>query len=347
MSQKLNNQELFNFCEQLGMILHSGISAAEGLQLLYEDSQDEPSKKLCEDLIHNLEETGSLSEALKKTDRFPDSMIAYVRIGEESGSTDEVLQSLAERYDQEILIAGQIRSAVTYPLVMLGMMVIVIGILLGKVLPVFRQVFRQMGMELTGVSGSMVRAGEIIGRYSVAFLVILVLIVALILFVGFHPKGRGLLNRIVARIPLVRDVPVTIDYSRLSQAMSLGLRSGLGPESSLRMAQTVVTHPAVLEKLEKSSALLDEGEMFAPALTKSGLFNGMDARLIHIAYTTGKMDEAMRNFAVRYQDESSSQIEHAVSIIEPSIVIILSVLVGLVLLSVMMPLLGILSEMMI
>ena len=347
MNQKLNNQELFNFCEQLGMILHSGISAAEGLQLLYEDSPDEASKKLCEDLIRNLEETGSLSEALTKTERFPDSMIAYMRVGEESGSMDEVLQSLADRYDQEIFISGQIRSAVTYPLVMLGMMIVVIGILLGKVLPVFRQVFRQMGMELTGVAGGMVRAGEVIGRYSVVFLVILILIVVLILFVSFHSRGRNLLNQIVSRIPLVRDIPVTLDYSRLSQAMSLGLRSGLGPESSLQMAQTVVTHPLVLEKLQKSSSLLDEGEMFAPALTKSELFNGMDARLINIAYTTGKMDEVMRNFSARYQDESSAQIEHAVSIIEPSIVVILSVLVGLVLLSVMMPLLGILSEMMI
>ena len=93
-------------------------------------------------------------------------MISYIDIGEETGCLDEVLKSLSEHYDQEIEISENIRSAITYPLIMLAMMGTVIIILLVKVLPVFQQVFRQMGLEMNHFSNGLLNAGNVISRYS-------------------------------------------------------------------------------------------------------------------------------------------------------------------------------------
>ncbi|MDO4308884.1 MAG: type II secretion system F family protein [Eubacteriales bacterium] len=345
MNHMLTNQELFHFCEQFSIILRSGISGAEGLHILYDDSKSQRSREIFESLIKSQEETGSLSQALTDAGIFPDSMISYVKAGEETGCLDEVMASLADHYEQEMEISQSIRSAVTYPLIMLGMMGAVIIILLVKVLPVFQQVFRQMGLEMTGLSSGLLKTGSAISRYSAVFFTVLAVLILCIIFLCCTEKGREMLGRFAARIPQIRDIPVAMDYGRLTQAMSMGLRSGLGPETSLELADHLISHPLIKSRLVKAQKLLNEGALFADAMTESGLFQGMDARLISISVRAGAADEVMGKLSDRYRQESISIVERTISVVEPTIVILLSVLVGLVLLSVMMPLLGILSDM--
>lgn len=132
---KLTNEELFHFCEQFSILLHSGISCAEGLELMLDDSRTQRGKDFFQLLLTDFEQNGSFSQTLKNSGYFPESMISYIDIGEETGCLDEVLKSLSEHYDQEIEISENIRSAITYPLIMLAMMGTVIIILLVKVLP--------------------------------------------------------------------------------------------------------------------------------------------------------------------------------------------------------------------
>lgn len=347
MKNKLTNEELFYFCEQMGILLHSGISSTEGLHILCEDSQSPRSKEIFAALYKGLEETGSLAQALKNTGLFPSSLTAYVKTGEETGCLDEVMESLAHHYEQEEEIASQIHSAVTYPLLMLGMMGAVIVILLVKVLPVFQQVFRQMGMEISGISEKMLQVGTAMSRYSAALLVFAALLILCLLFLFFRPAGRRLLAGFTLHIPVLRDIPVCMDYSRLSQGIALGLRSGLDPDSSLELSRELVSNPIVRERLKKACTLLKEGRVFSDALTQSGLYDGINARLLSVGFHSGAADNVLEKLAQRYRDNAVSLISRAVSVVEPTIVIVLSLLVGLVLLSVMMPLLGILSEMMI
>ena len=158
---KLTNEELFHFCEQFSILLHSGISCAEGLELMLDDSRTQRGKDFFQLLLTDFEQNGSFSQTLKNSGYFPESMISYIDIGEETGCLDEVLKSLSEHYDQEIEISENIRSAITYPLIMLAMMGTVIIILLVKVLPVFQQVFRQMGLEMNHFSNGLLNAGNV------------------------------------------------------------------------------------------------------------------------------------------------------------------------------------------
>lgn len=182
MEYKLTARELKNFCGQMGMLLHSGISTTEGLHILCDESKTDADREILETLIHSIEESGSLSQALKEAGCFPASMTAYVKTGEETGCLDEIMTSLSLHYEQEQEISQQIRSAVTYPLIMLGMMAVVILVLLVKVLPVFQQVFAQMGMEMNGVSRSLLNIGNMISRYSVLFLILSAVLIGCILF---------------------------------------------------------------------------------------------------------------------------------------------------------------------
>lgn len=345
MITKLNNRELFQFCEQFSIILRSGMSAIEGLAILNDDSQTERGKEILTFLYKDMEESGSLAHAMEQSGAFPASAAAYVRTGEETGCLDEVMKGLSAFYAKEIQITDQIQSAVAYPLVMLGMMTAVIVILLVKVLPVFRQVFRQLGLEMSGISGALLRIGETLSRYSTAFLVLLAAMIGFILFLVLHPKGQELIRKIVCRFPGMKEIPVNLDYSRLCQCISLGIRSGLSPELCVELAGAVVTQTEIREKLASIQKQLAEGYGFTEAITESGLFKAMELRLISLGFQAGASDEVMEKLAEQYEEKSTDSVSHIVSILEPTIVIVLSILVGLVLLSVMMPLLGLLSEM--
>ena len=345
MITKLNNRELFQFCEQFSIILRSGMSAIEGLAILNDDSQTERGKEILTFLYKDMEESGSLAHAMEQSGAFPASAAAYVRTGEETGCLDEVMKGLSAFYAKEIQITDQIQSAVAYPLVMLGMMTAVIVILLVKVLPVFRQVFRQLGLEMSGISGARLGLGETLSRYSTAFLVLLAAMIGFILFLVLHPKGQELIRKIVCRFPGMKEIPVNLDYSRLCQCISLGIRSGLSPELCVELAGAVVTQTEIREKLASIQKQLAEGYGFTEAITESGLFKAMELRLISLGFQAGASDEVMEKLAEQYEEKSTDSVSHIVSILEPTIVIVLSILVGLVLLSVMMPLLGLLSEM--
>lgn len=345
MITKLNNRELFQFCEQFSIILRSGMSAIEGLAILNDDSQTERGKEILTFLSKDMEESGSLAHAMEQSGAFPASAAAYVRTGEETGCLDEVMKGLSAFYAKEIQITDQIQSAVAYPLVMLGMMTAVIVILLVKVLPVFRQVFRQLGLEMSWISGALLGIGETLSRYSTAFLVLLAAMIGFILFLVLHPKGQELIRKIVCRFPGMKEIPVNLDYSRLCQCISLGIRSGLSPELCVELAGAVVSQTETREKLASIQKQLAEGYGFIEAITESGLFKAMELRLISLGFQAGASDEVMEKLAEQYEEKSTDSVSHIVSILEPTIVIVLSILVGLVLLSVMMPLLGLLSEM--
>ena len=200
MKYTLTARELSNFFGQLGMLIHSGISVTEGLAILQDESQTDTDREIITALLTSMEETGSLTQAMETSGRFPHSSVSYIKTGEETGCLDEILNSLALHYEQEQEVSEQIRSAVTYPLIMLGMMGIVIVVLLVKVLPVFQQVFQQMGMEMNTLSLGLLKAGSILSNYSGIFLILVVLLVGLILFLSLSEKGHIYLRN--AALPL-------------------------------------------------------------------------------------------------------------------------------------------------
>ena len=310
------------------MLIHSGISLTEGLAILHDESQTDTDREIITALLTSMEETGSLTQAMETSGRFPHSSVSYIKTGEETGCLDEILNSLAQHYEQEQEVSEQIRSAVTYPLIMLGMMGIVIVVLLVKVLPVFQQVFQQMGMEMNTLSLGLLKAGSILSNYSGIFLILVVLLVSLILFLSLSEKGHIYLRNAAYHLPVFRDITLAAEYGRHAQ----------------ERAAEMVSLPLFLKRLEVTGHLLEEGTPFYQALTDSKLFTGMEGRLISVGFQSGSADEALNQLSVKYREKAVDLISEAISIVEPTIVIILSLLVGLVLLSVMMPLLGILSD---
>lgn len=341
-SKPFSNLELSAFCSQMSLILKSGISSTEGISILGEDSAPE-RKEFFTALHASLEEGETLGEALKRTGLFPEYACDMIEIGVQSGRTDEVMDALTVHYEREEEIASSIRSAVTYPAVMIGMMFAVVIVLITRVLPIFNQVFLQLGSQLTGFSRGLMNLGGVISRYSVVFVLLLLLFAAFLFWLCRTEKGRSLRQKLLRYIPPVRRLQQQLSTGRFADGLSIALSSGLSIEDGLQIAGRLATDPDTRSRVEACTKAYQEGTSFPEAVMSSHIFSGLYARMLSVGFQAGATESVLHKIADRSAQDSDERISQMISVLEPTLVAILSCVVGLILLSVMLPLLGIMS----
>ncbi len=342
--QTFSDMELAGFSGQLGLILHSGISSLEGISILSEDSRDPREQEVLARIQEGLQTSGSLFLALSDTALFPDYFLAMTRIGEETGTLDEVMTALSLHYEREEALRRNLRNALTYPLTMSAMMVAVIVILLVKVMPIFQQVFVQLGSEMTGFSKVLMNLGTALNRYSAFFLALLLLLIAAGFFGTRTKKGQSLFHRISLSFPGLRSMQEEVSICRFAGGMAIALKSGLTQEQSLELTEGLLEDESFCKKLEVCKQGLAEGRDLMELLREEQLLTGLYVRLASIGARTGALDQAMEKIADLSRENLENRTARILAALEPTLVITLSLIVGAILLSVMLPLMGILSS---
>ncbi|MBQ3108081.1 MAG: type II secretion system F family protein [Clostridia bacterium] len=339
MKKKMNGrpyaaQDLSLFCSQVALLLRSGMFLPDGMEALAEESDDPVLTAIAEEV----REKGSLAPALEKTGAFPEYLIGMVELGESSGKLEEVMTSLSEYYEREQAVRRQVKTAVLYPMVLVLMMIVVIAVLLIKVLPVFSQVFRDLGADASVMTGGTVAGYIALGIAAV----IAVLCIALFVMVR-SAEGYAKLTALMAKFRPTRSLAEKIAAGRFAFALSLLLESGYDLDTALKKLPAIVESEATSKKIEVCRAAIDEGDSFSEAVNKSGLFPGMYSRILAVGFRAGALDTVSRKIAGIYEEEIDRSIAAAVSFIEPLLVALLCIVIGVILLSIMLPLTGIMS----
>ena len=340
----LSSNELSTFCAQISMILQAGISLQEGVSILMEDAAGQEGQAVYHAILSHLELGAPLHAALKETGCFPHYLVHMTEIGERSGKLEQVMHSLGAYYKREQAVASSIRSAVSYPLIMIGMMLLVIAVLIIKVLPIFDSVFAQLGGEMSPLSKALMSLGVAVGSYSWVFAALFAL--AAIGFFALRQSAslRAKLERLASRMPLTKGLYAKIASGRFASAMSLMLSSGLDMDESLDMVYRLIDNEYLRHKLTLCRDFIAQGASLPEALSRAEIFSGIYARMVSVGFKTGAGDSVMQDLAERYEQETDAQIGKLISVLEPTLVAILSIVVGMILLSVMLPLLGIMSS---
>lgn len=343
-SRNLTAPELSAFCGQMALVLKAGISAYEGITIMRDDAENDEDRKLLAAIANDMEYQGSFSEALKNAGVYPPYLIHMVEIGERTGNLDNVMRSLEAHYDREENIRRSTQNAVLYPLILSAMMIAVIVVLLVQVMPVFNDVFRSLGTEMTGLPAFLMSVGDWIRTYSVLFMVVIFGAMLVIFLLYRTGRGRESFRRFGRHFKTVRNSDHAIAACRFASAMSMTLSAGLTPDESLELATQLNDDPDFGEKLKKLSSDLSEGKGFANSLYEHEIFSGIYSRMISIGQKTGSIDQVMEQVADMYQEDIDTKLNNRLATLEPVLVIVMSVAIGAILLSVMFPLLGIMSS---
>ena len=192
MKHLISNDDIASLCLELSLLLHAGVSTGDALSLLAEEGDRGGVLKAMAEQVDSGE---TLSAALRESGAFPTYVCGLVEVGERTGRTEEALSALSRYYEDRVRLARRVRSALLYPAVMLALMLVVIGVLLVKVLPIFDDVYASLGGRLTGVAAGLLTLGRWLeGAMPVLFAVLVVVAAAVLLFTLAQPLRQRVLS---------------------------------------------------------------------------------------------------------------------------------------------------------
>ena len=340
---KLTMSEKYMFCNQMAMILESGFSLNQGVTMVYEEMDDKNIKGVLQEVAKYLDEQVSFSEAIDLTKAFDDYMVNLVKVGETSGNLDDVMQSLSQYYARIDDITNKLKQALTYPIILIIMMVVVVGIIVFKVLPIFKDVLNGLGSDLSSYANSFMEFGQIFSL--ICFAVLLVLVIVIIAgYLYQRVTHVNVLSNVVQKSFLTRKLSRALNKAQITYALSLFISSGYDLQEAMKFVPKLVDDKQLRANLEKCNEDLINGDSFVEVIKKYQIYQGMQLNMIQVGFKTGQVDIIMKQLSNSFQEEVSRAIDQFLNIIEPTIVTLLSLVVGIVLMSVMLPLISIMSS---
>ena len=340
----LNSTYLSMLCSELSMLLDAGMTISDSIQVLIDDEPDKEGKAVLKGLLSALDEGKAFSAAMKASGHFPSYMIHMVEVGELTGRIVETLTALSEYYDRQVRLASTIKSSVLYPAILLILMVVVVLILIVQVLPIFNDVFGRLGAQMSPLAINLMRFGEWLGNVSVVFAIIFAVIFICSFLTFIIPGLRNAFLKCFLDTFGHRGIFDKVSTSRFVFAMRLAMASGLDINEAIDAASSVSGGSRSIDrKHRRCVALLAKGLTLSEALTMSGILSLQDGKMLAIGARSGKSDEAMSEIARRTDIRTNESIDRIVGRIEPTLVVLSSAMVGVVLLSVMLPLMSIMT----
>jgi len=352
--KKLSSGDLSIFCFQLSLILKAGIPLNEGLNTLGEETTNIESKqkirgilgKTVRNMASAVEIGDPLSYAMKKEGVFPDYVISMIEIGEGTGKLDNVLEALGDYYERDQYIKTKIRNSMMYPIFLFIIMSVVIILLVSQVFPIFSRMLDQMGGSASNaLEGAAAFANSLVAGEYTMYVILGLAAIALIIAVFSKTKpGKKMIGWVGATFPLTKNINKKIAASRFANAMSMTLSSGMDINSALNMSVNLIDNEIFKSKFSNCINDIEKGESFSKAIGKTGAFSGMYIKFIEIGQKTGTVDSVMKKISDICDGEADTALNNATSFIEPLLVGILSIVIGIILISVMIPLVQVMSN---
>ena len=333
-----------DLCKQLALLLRAGVPTGDALYLLAEEETSAEYKTLLTELAAQVENGVYLSDALSHSEAFPGYVAGLLQVGETAGRMEETLLSLSQYYEEQDKLSRRLRSALTYPVILLFLMLIVIVVLLTRVLPVFNDVYASLGGSLTGLAGGLLALGNFLNAVMPFLCILLGLIVVAVAAISLSHSLQDKLLTFWQRHFGHKGISRQINDARFAQALAMTLSSGLPLEEGVSMASALIANdPHAAKRRRDCLDRLTAGEDLAASLSASGLLPAASCKMLALGLRAGHGDVTMSEIAGRLSDEARNTLDRKVAMIEPALVIITSLLVGGILLSVMLPLMNIMK----
>lgn len=343
-NKQFSSEEISVFCEQIAMLLNSGIPLYDGIYMLFHEMEDKKTKAVLEQLTNDMKENMPLHEALEKAESFPEYLIHMVKVGEYSGKLEEVMHSLATYYERETNVKISIRNAITYPIVLYFMMSIILLTLVWKILPLFEDMFLELNAEISATTRQMMKIGITAGSVIAIITCVIMVLIVVILIWKKTKLGDKVLSNLVRKASLTNKLAEEIATGKFISGMSLMISSGMNMDDALEIVKDVTEHNKVRDKIEACQEKVKENISIEDAIKETGLIVGMESRMISVAGKTGATDSAFSKLSEQYNIKTTNRLSKLSTMIETILVVSLTVLVGGVLISVMLPLVSMISS---
>ena len=328
---------------QLATLLGSGIALHESLSALVEQAEQKKVETLCRELREDIQQGANLADALAKHPGwFTPLYVNMVRAGQAAGNLDTVLTRLADYMQSQRALRRKIVGALTYPLMMIGIGMIVVTILMAKVVPEITRMLIEQNKELPPSTRILVGASEFLKSWWWAVFLVIGLIS--FMFERTYSKGengRLVIDRTLLRIPVVGDLMQRAAVSRFTRTLSTLLQSGVPVIQSLEITQSVVGNRVVADATGHIRERVVEGTDIATPLRQSGAFPSTVGYMVVVGEQSGELEQMLDRVATAYDEEIEVAAERFTSLLEPIMIVLLAGVVGYIVFAIVQPILDI------
>lgn len=336
--KKIKLKSIVVFSRQFATMIDAGIPILRCLDILHGQTKEAALKEALETLTMDVKSGMTLNEAMAKHPHiFSKLYVNMIRAAELGGILDQILDRLSQFLEYEAEIKGKIKSAMTYPVLVLGFSQVMLFALFSFVLPKFKEIFSGMQVEMPPVTKVIFGMGDFMAAYW--WVVILVFFG---IFFGYKkwaetPNGRYQSDFIKLRLPIIGDLSMKMSVARFSRTFGTLLNSGVPMMRSLEIVGETLGNAVLAQAIDNTRASLREGTKLSQPLAQSGLFPSMVTTMIDIGEESGRLPEMLVKVGDFYDQEIESSVKGLTSMIEPLLIIFLGVVVGFIAISIMVP----------
>ncbi len=340
--KKLKADAISHFCRQFAIIISSGINSITSLETLAKRTDNKVLAVEIIRIVDSVRKGSTIADAmLDKNSKFPKLLGAMVSTGEETGTLEEVLKSMATFYEREHRIMQKIKNASTYPIIVGILSFIMLFIFTSFIIPQMMVSIMDIGAELPFMTKLIMTIGEFMSNFWWAILIILGIgIYALMQYIK-TPIGRAHKDRVINRIPLLGKGINAVVSMRFSRALYLFVSTGYPMLQGLDHIKASVNNSIAEKAVAEAKEGIIRGETLAENLEKSGYFDSVLIQMISIGEQTGQLETITNQMAEFYEHESDMYLSRMVAMIEPIMIIVVGIIVAILVLSVFLPMLSI------
>jgi len=333
-------KDLVKFIRQFATMIDAGLPLVQCLEILSNQEPNKVFQAALKDIKNTVEQGATFSDALRRHPKiFNDLFVNLVQAGEVGGILDSILNRLAVYIEKNVKLARQVRGALAYPTAVIGIMIVVMVVLLTFVIPAFETMFAEFGAKDALPQLTKIVIG--VSKSFVTYLPVLIL-GAIALVVGsvyFYrsPAGKRMVHRTILKLPIVGPVLQKIAVARFTRTLGTLLSSGVPILDALDIVAKTAGNVIIEDGLMYARQKISEGKNMADPLSEVRVFPGMVVQMIAVGEQTGALDTMLNKIADFYEEEVDVAVAALTSLIEPLLMVVVGGMVGVVLISMYMP----------
>lgn len=336
-AQPFGYKELATFTKQLAIMINAGVPIIAALEILYKSEKNPSLKKAIKNIAKDVGEGQTIAEAMEKNKGFDKLYCNLVKAGEAGGILDTILNKLNEHMEKQLKIKSQIKSAMTYPAIVVCVGIGVIWGMLVFVVPQFVGMLKETGQEPPAITKFVMDASEFIGNYTIYILPLA--FVALVLLASWikTPAGKLIFDNIMMRMPIFGPIIIKGNLASFSRTLSTMLSSGVSLIDSLEIVIDTIDNVVIAKDLKEVRAKVTEGKTVTEPLEKIEYFPAMVSQMLRVGEQTGGIDQMLEKVSDVFEDEVNAGVANMTKMIEPIIIVVLGSIVAVILVAMYLP----------
>ncbi|AHM56934.1 general secretion pathway protein F [Peptoclostridium acidaminophilum DSM 3953] len=336
--KKIKIKDIAVMCRQFHAMLDSGISILECVDVLRKQTENKTLAQSLGNVYQKLQKGQTLSIAMKlEKSTYPEILINMIEAGETSGQMDIVMQRMAFHFEKENALTRKIKTAMTYPAIIVAVSFMVVCFLMVFVLPTFVDMFEGSGAQLPLLTRMLLKSGDIMSSY---WYIVFASLMLAMLGAGKYItslKGRYRLDMLKIAVPIVREMNIKIMASRFSRTLSTLLASGIPIIQAMGIVKKIMGNSVVSKGMDAVMNDIKRGEGLSRPLSEVKIFPPMLISMVRVGEESGTLSEMLSKSADYYDMEVEDSIARMTALLEPMLIVVMAVIIGTIVMAIVMP----------